>query len=167
MMRKNNMIRRFLLASALLVTGTVAVAPSAFAETQEITARGTIAKTCVFGTASEGVLGVAGPNSTTISTANGTAGATNVTCNYPAQLSISAPSQSGSDTVALTSATKTSTVTASSNSLSSTSINNGGTPITLVGGEQTGLTVGMVINNGSTIIPASTYNYTVTLTVAP
>lgn len=161
------MIRRFLLASALLVTGTVAVAPSAFAETQDITASGTISKTCVFGTPTAGSLGVAGPNSTTLSTANGSVGGVNVTCNHPAKLSISAPSQSGSDTVALTSATNTSTVTASSTSLSSTTINNGDTPIALTTGEQTGVSVGMTINNGTTIIPASTYNYTVTLTVSP
>ncbi|WP_413198706.1 hypothetical protein [Nostoc piscinale] len=162
------MVRRFLVTAALLVTGTLLAAPRAFAETQNVSASGTIAPTCVFGSATAGTLGVAGANSTSISTANGSTGSTSVTCNYAAKLSISAPTQSGSDTVALGSATKTSTLTATSTSLTSgNTTTNAGTPVTLATGEATNISIGMNVSNGSTIIPASTYNYTVTLTVAP
>ncbi|MEH2226138.1 hypothetical protein [Nostoc sp.] len=163
------MLRRFLLASALLVTGTIVAAPSAFAETQDADFSGTVSQVCVFGTANQGSITVSGANSTTLSTSNpsGTAATTDVTCNYPANLSLAAPVASGSNTTTLSSATFTSSVAASGATLASSSTTNTGSSITLVTGETEALAVGMSANNGSTIIPADHYDYTVTLTVAP
>lgn len=163
------MIRRFLLASALLVTGTVVAAPSAFAETQNLGFNGTVSQVCVFGTTNAGSLTVNGANSTTLKTSNpsGVAATSDVTCNYPAKLSIAAPVQNSNDNTPLTTATLSSSVTATGTTLGTANTTNSGSNIILVTGETQNLSVGMSVDYGSKIIPADTYNYTVTLTVAP
>lgn len=161
------MIRRFLLASALLVTGTVIAAPSAFAETQVVNFSGTIPQTCVFGTTNAGTLKGTGANSTTLSTANsgGAAGTSNVTCNYAANLIVGAPVQTSGTT--LTGATLSSSVSATGTTLGTANTTNGGSAIPLITGEIESLNIGMSADYGTTIIPAGAYGYTVTLTVAP
>ncbi|MBD2451452.1 hypothetical protein H6G76_30890 [Nostoc sp. FACHB-152] len=169
------MIRRFLLASALFVTGTVVAAPGAFAGTtgetadQTVNFQGIIPQVCVFGSASSGTLAISGPNSKTLSTSStgGGQGGTSVTCNYGAQLGIAAPIAGAGAASALTPTSLTSKATASSATLTSSEAKSDGTKVTLKTSEATTINVDMDVNNGTTVIPAGTYNYTVTLTVAP
>lgn len=177
MMRRNYMIRRFLLASALLVTGTVAVAPSAFAGTigenadQTVGFEGNVAKVCVFGSATGATLNVNGNNSKTLTTSEDVSaqGKTNVTCNYGATLKVAAPIPVTGDATApaLSGAELTSYANPSSATLTSSTINNGDGGINLKTGELTDIYVGMTVNNHDTVIPAGKYNYNVTLTVTP
>lgn len=155
------MIRRFLLASALLITGTIVAAPSAFAETQALTFDGTINQACAFGNSpTGGGISVTGTTATSLTIAPV---ATSVTCNYAANLSVGAPVAN----TGTLSGTPTSSVTASGATLATTTTSNSGTPIVLVTGETETLAVNMAASNGGNVVPAGNYNYTVTLTVAP
>ncbi|MEH2087635.1 hypothetical protein [Nostoc sp.] len=155
------MIRRFLLASALLITGTIVAAPSAFAVDGDVTFSGIVSGTCVFGsTPVAGSITTSGANATSLS---GTSATTDVTCNSPASLSVAAPVQ---DLGSILTGTKTSSVAASGTTLSANTTDTG-TAITLVTGEKANLTVAMTAGNSGNIIPADTYAYTVTLTATP
>lgn len=93
------MIRRSLLATALVLAGGAFMAEGAFAQSVDVNFSGTVQGRCGFGNVTNGVLVTDGPgtpqgaNKLNSFLAGGSAGQVTVNCNQPASLQVSAPIQ--------------------------------------------------------------------------
>lgn len=99
------MIRRFILASAMSLGGSVAIASTAMAQSVDINFSGVVQGRCSFNTPTAGTLvtdgpGGSGPQYRLDSSAPGGApGQVTVICNQPAGLGVSAPIQTAGPSV--------------------------------------------------------------------
>ncbi|GAX34882.1 hypothetical protein [Nodularia sp. NIES-3585] len=95
------MIRRSLLTAALIVAGSVAVAPKAMAQSVDVPFTGSVGGVCNVGQVTPGVLVADGPtpgNPTALfadSPMGGSRGKVAVSCNQQAEVSVSSPQQTG------------------------------------------------------------------------
>jgi hypothetical protein len=172
------MIRRTLLASALVIVGTVAAAPRTMAQTApnslmpqslDVPFSGQVTGVCNVGEITPGLLM---PNTatnpmilsagSTVSPVVGTPGKVLVTCNSPARIAISKPVQTGGP--AFSAMKSDATVKAPSGAMTGAmstlplSLSPSPNPIPLE--------VGMFVDKGSPLSPGN-YNYKVTLTITP
>lgn len=163
------MIRRSLLTAALVLAGSVAMAPKTMAESIDVPFSATVGGACTFGPVTPGVLALGDgpvPNSTDILSANspngGIMGKVSVTCNQPARLTVSEPVQTAGPT--FTPMASGAVVIAPNGDTNSFP---GSAPLDLNGnGILTPLEVDMFVDKGSPL-ESGTYNYKVTLTVTP
>ncbi|MDJ0677542.1 MAG: hypothetical protein QNJ36_19535 [Calothrix sp. MO_167.B42] len=159
------MIRRSLLTAALVLVGSVAMAPKTMAESIDVPFSGIVGGGCTFGPVTSGVLIVAdGASSTSTaitSISPGVGGQVSVTCNQPARLTVSQPVQTAGPT--LNPVISNGFV----NSPTGGTDSSGGNPMALnADGNPTPLEVGMFVENDSPL-QAGIYNYNVTLTIVP
>ncbi|MDM9381422.1 hypothetical protein QUB80_11990 [Chlorogloeopsis sp. ULAP01] len=157
------MIRRSLLTAALILVGSVALAPKTMAQTVDVPFTGTVGGACNFDQVTPGSLGMNQPSNPTALAGGFTGGAfgqVSVTCNAPSQLTVSQPVQTGGPTFTPMFAD------AFVNSSSGSTFANGGSPMMLPVGSPTMLNVDMYVDKGSPLTPG-TYDYKVTLTVTP
>jgi hypothetical protein len=163
----NKLIRASLIATVLTTAGVIANTNNAFAEPvdQIVNFSGTVAPTCAFSNVQNGLLGVeANPAMLSENGAGGMPGFVDLACNSGAQVSVTLPVNNGSS-VALTPTWQGATAQTSAGQAFQDP--NGSTPQSLVGPVQETVRVGMYLINGSTPIPAGTYNYNVTVTATP
>lgn len=182
------MIRNTLLATTLLILGTVAVAPKTMAQTAppqsmmpqtidvpfsgqvtgvcnvgEITP-GTLVASGMSGSISNPIMLSAGSTSPTSSpSGSGTPGRVVLTCNSPASIMISRPVQTGGP--AFTPVRSDASVRLPGSSTITSSMNTSSSRLP-VGPNPIPLEVGMFVDKGTPLTPG-TYNYRVTLTIAP
>ncbi|TAF11331.1 MAG: hypothetical protein EAZ77_00675 [Nostocales cyanobacterium] len=169
------MIRRSLLAAALVVAGSVAIAPKAMAQSVDVPFSGTVGGACTFSSVTPGVLGVFGPVGTPTSLyassfsgpggpGMGSPGQVSVACNQPASLTVSLPVQTAGP------AFIPMMLNADVNSPQGSTYNTtggSGSPIPLLSDSTNiPLKIGMMADKGS-VLEAGNYAYTVTLTVVP
>lgn len=171
------MIRSTLLASALVIIGTVAAAPQTMAQTApnstmpqsiDVPFSGQITGLCNVGEITPGTLAPNTPqNPTRLSAGStfgpaGTSGRVSVTCNSPASVAISRPVQTGGP--AFTAMMSDATVRLPGGPITGAM---GGSPLRLSpSSSPMPLEVGMIVDKGSPLAPG-TYNYKVTLTITP
>jgi hypothetical protein len=157
------MIRRSLLTAALILVGSVALAPKTMAQTVDIPFTGTVGGACNFDQVTPGSLGMNQPSNPTGLAGGfpgGAFGKVSVTCNAPSQLTVSKPMQTGGPT--FTPMFSDAFVNSSVGSTNTT----GTSPLMLPVGSPTMLDVDMFVDKGSPLTPG-TYDYKVTLTVTP
>lgn len=174
------MIRRTLLASALVIVGTVAAAPQTMAQTAppnsmmpqslDVPFSGQVTGVCNVGEITPGVLMPNTPTNpmilaagSTITSPNaGTPGKVVVTCNSPARVAISKPVQTGGPAFSAMKSDATvrlpGGMMTGSTSTMPLSLSPSPNPIPLE--------VGMFVDKGSPLAPGN-YNYKVTLTITP
>lgn len=157
------MIRRSLLTAALIFVGSVAVAPKTMAQTVDVPFTGNVGGACTFGQITPGTLGVNQPTNPTSLAGGfpgGAFGQVSVTCNAPANLMVAMPVQTGGPTF-----TPIFSDAFVNSPLGSRNANGGSLSLPPNGGS-TPLTVDMIVDKGSPLVPG-TYNYKVTLTITP
>ena len=168
------MIRRSLLTAALVLVGSVAMAPKTMADTVDIPFSAQVGGSCTFGPVTSGVLALmigpsptpGSPSSSNILAASspngGSMGKVSVTCNQPANLRVSQPVQTGGPT--FTPVMSNAFVSSPSGFTDSFA---GSAPITLnPDGTPTPLEIDMMVEKDSPL-ESGTYNYKVTLTLTP
>ncbi|GJD21099.1 hypothetical protein RIVM261_060550 [Rivularia sp. IAM M-261] len=172
------MIRNTLLATTLLILGTLAIAPKTMAQTApqsmmpqtvDVPFSGQVTGICNVGEITPGTLVPTGSTTGPIALSsgapfspNGTPGKVVVTCNSPASIAVSRPVQTGGP--AFSPMKSDATVRLPGGPIAGAM---GGTPLRLSPSPNAiPLEVGMIVDKGSPLAPGN-YNYKVTLTIAP
>ncbi|MDZ8090138.1 MAG: hypothetical protein RMY16_31980 [Nostoc sp. DedQUE12b] len=157
------MIRRSLLTAALIIVGSVAVAPKTMAQTADVPFTANVGSACNFDQIIPGKLVL---NQTTNATAlaagfpGGQFGKVFVSCNQGARVSISKPQQTGGP--GFTPIHSAGMINSPFGSTSS----QGGSPVLLPSGSGLPLDIDMIVDKGSPLVPGS-YSYVTTLTIVP
>jgi len=163
------MIRKTLIASAVILCGTVGFSSSAQAqESTDVNFTANVPASCTFSEVNDGTLGlVAG---TTLSSAvadSGTAGTAKLTCNNVlATLTADAPAQNG-EVDGYDHSTAVTTVGVTGTGANAVVIATPDTPTAVPLPGETDLTVDMTTTPATGFIPSGDYEFFVRLTVAP
>ncbi|MBE9126962.1 MULTISPECIES: hypothetical protein [unclassified Coleofasciculus] len=160
------MIRKSLIASTLVLCGTVAFTSAAKAETADVHFTAQVPSSCTFSNVVNGTLGLNLAGTTLDSTLSGTAGTAQLTCNnILATLTADAPAvATAADGYDHSTAVTTVGVTGTGANVVAIAAPGVPTPIPLTG--TTDLTVNMSTTT-LTPIPSGDYDFFVRLTVAP
>ncbi|WGV25420.1 hypothetical protein [Halotia branconii] len=157
------MIRRSLLTAVLVIVGSVVLAPKTMAQTVDVPFTGSVNGACTFGQVTPGKLGLNQPTSPTALAggfSGGVFGQVSVSCNQPARVSISQPQQTGGPAFTpMFSAGHINSPVGSTDS-------NSGSPLPLPTGGSVPLSVDMIVDKGSPLVPGN-YSYITTLTIVP
>lgn len=159
------MIRQTLIASAVVLSSTLAFVSTAQANPVEVLFGGTVTNSCTFSDKVDGTLTTVGNN--TLTSIGASAGTVRVTCSGAATLSVNAPANNSAPAEYNDATTvKTGTVVGTgAAALNITLVD--GVPVTtgalLLG--DTDLTVDMTAAHG-TVLPAGDYQFGVTMTAA-
>lgn len=157
------MIRQTLIASAVVLSSTLAFVSTAQANPVEVLFGGTVTNSCTFSNKIDGTLTTSGNN--TLTSIGATAGTVRVTCSGPATLNVNAPENKSAPAEYDDATTvKTGTVVGTgAAALNITLVD--GVPVTtgalLLG--DTDLTVDMTAAH-ATVLPAGEYQFGVTMT---
>ncbi|MEQ9235148.1 hypothetical protein [Coleofasciculus sp. E2-BRE-01] len=161
------MIRKTLIASTLVLCGTLGFTSAVKAQTTEdVLFDGTIANSCTFENKVDGTL-IQAVGTNTLTSTGATAGSVDITCQGAADLTMSAPVMISAP-AEYDDATTTKTATATGTTALGANINLNDTDVAAVGltlGTNS-LTVNMDAAHQSTL-PAGTYQFGVTLTATP
>lgn len=158
------MIRKTLIASALVLCGTLGFTSAAKAEDFQMS--GTVDGSCVFTATANGTLAPSGSPVTVLDSAatGGSAATATVNCNKAGTLTIAAPTFVGTDATGFVDTNATTTFSVEGTGASTISESAAGTPALNYG--DTNLQINMAVDNGGVAIPAGTYTYSITLTAA-
>ncbi|MGJ5628115.1 hypothetical protein [Nostoc sp. CALU 1950] len=157
------MIRRSLLTAALIIVGSVAVAPKTMAQTADVPFTANVGGVCNFDQITPGKLGLnqqTNPTALAGGFSGGVFGKVFVSCNQGARVSISQPQQTGGPSF-----TPVHSVGMINSPFGSTDSQNGN-PVFLPGGSGLPLDIDMIVDKGSPLVPGS-YSYVTTLTIVP
>ncbi|TAE60442.1 MAG: hypothetical protein EAZ76_15760 [Nostocales cyanobacterium] len=163
------MIRRSLLTAALILAGSVAIAPKASAQSVDVPFTGSIGGACNVGQVTPGVLGSYSPNpgnpTMLISEPmyGGTRGLVSVSCNQNSEVSVTVPVQTGGPSF-IPIYFYSNVVSPHGSSWADMNGNNG-THIIPMGGP-TQLDVGMIVDKGVALTPG-VYNFVTTVNITP
>ncbi|MEQ8995452.1 MAG: hypothetical protein RID53_02975 [Coleofasciculus sp. B1-GNL1-01] len=157
------MIRQTLIASAVVLSSTLAFVSTAQANPVEVLFGGTVTNSCTFSNKVDGTL--TAPTNSTLTSTGATPGTVTVTCSGPATLNVNAPAIKTApvdynDATTVKSATVAGTGAASLNITVDDTL--GVATGALVLGD-TNLTVDMSADHG-TVLPAGDYQFGVTMT---
>ncbi|HLP91459.1 MAG TPA: hypothetical protein VK184_23105 [Nostocaceae cyanobacterium] len=169
------MINRSLLATALVLAGSTFMAEGAFANSVDVNFSGTVQGICSFGNVTNGILAAEGMGSPQgayflgSTVPGGSAGQVTVSCNQPANLQVTGPTQTagpGGNNVGASVSSSYGSVTVGNpvpmlplGGFNPLFLNPGSTP----------LSVDLVVapGNGQNYVAPGNYGYKVTLTVVP
>lgn len=157
------MIRRSLLTAALIIVGSVAVAPKTMAQTADVPFTANVGGVCNFDQIIPGKLGLNQPTNATALAggfSGGQFGKVFVSCNQGARVSISQPQQTGGP--GFTPMFSAGHINSPFGSTSS----QGGSPVLLPPGSGLPLDIDMIVDKGSPLVPGN-YSYVTTLTIVP
>ncbi|MCC5610006.1 hypothetical protein LC612_25335 [Nostoc sp. CHAB 5834] len=157
------MIRRSLLTAALIIVGSVALAPKTMAQTANVPFTGTVSGVCNFDQITPGQLGLNQPTNPTALAGGhpgGSFGRVVLSCNQGARVSISQPQQTGGPQF-----TPIYSIGIMQSPFGYTD-SQGGSPVLLPGGSNLPLDIDMIVDKGSPLVPGN-YSYVTTLTIVP
>jgi hypothetical protein len=160
------MIQRFLLASTLILSSTIAFASTAKADTGDVHFTATVPSACTFSSVTAGTLGLVGTSTLTSAAGGGTAGSASLTCNNAlATLTVDAPAVTSAPTgYSNSDATKTVSVVGSGANVISLSAAGTNVATPILG------TTTLAVNMSTTTtapLPNGDYDLYVRLTVTP
>jgi hypothetical protein len=163
------MIRRSLLTAALIFAGSVAVAPKVNAQSIDVPFTGSVGGACNVGQVTPGVLGTysynleENPNAFSTYSSGGTPGQVSVSCNQDAEVSVSAPVQTGGPQF-----TPIFFFVDVYSSFGSSFIDNNGSGIAHIisAGSGTQLEINMDIDKGVALVPG-VYDFVTTVNITP